>query len=375
MLLSRKSPLVFHIFGWLVFLSLPLLFLYRGKDSLLLYTSLHSVEFWFFFLIFLALFYANYSLLIPRYFFAGRYLIYGALSALALLLILWVKPFDRLANRRELATRQGTPPPDFRAGHPPEFGDPSAGMRPGKLDFPDRRFPDRRPPNLDIVSIVLLLMIWALGLAIRITQRWHRTERLMIQAQADKTQAELSSLKAQINPHFLFNTLNTIYTLARLHHPACADSIMKLSNIMRYVSDEVAEDLVPLEDEVACIRQYIELQQLRLNKKTAVHFEVRGEVPMYSIPPLVLMTLVENIFKHGVSNHEASVIEIKIEAMADSLSFYSKNRDFSQRSETERAGIGLANVRKRLAHLYPERHELHSDSDGEYFVVKLMIKA
>ena len=372
---AQKKSVLFHVFGWLVFLSLPVLFVTRGQDGELLLILLRSPQFWFFFLIFLALFYANYSLLIPRYFFAGRYLVYGAFSVLGLLLILWVKPFDRLANRRELVTRQGTPPPDFRAAPPPEFGKPSSGMRSGKPDFPNRRFSDRRPPNLDIVSIVLLLMIWALGLAIRITQRWHRTERLMIQAQADKTQAELSSLKAQINPHFLFNTLNTIYTLARLNHPSCAESIMKLSNIMRYVSDEVAEDRVPLADEVDCIRQYIELQQLRLNKKTTVHFEVLGEVAMQSIPPLVFMTLVENIFKHGVSSHEVSTIEIRIESTPHSLSFYSKNRDFSQRSETERPGIGLANVRKRLAHLYPERHELRSDSDGDYFVVNLMIKA
>lgn len=143
---------------------------------------------------------------------------------------------------------------------------------------------------------------------------------------------------------------------------------------MRYVSDEVVEDRVPLEDEIACIRQYIELQQLRLNKKTTVNFAVTGEVPLHAIPPLVLMTLVENIFKHGVSNHEASVIEITIEALPNRLLFNSKNRDFSQKSENERTGIGLPNVRKRLDHLYPARHTLRIDADGEYFTVKLILE-
>ena len=364
----RKATVFFHVFGWLVFLSLPVLFVTRGQEGTLLRPLLLSAGFWFFFLVFLTLFYINYSLFIPRYFFTDRYLTYGLFFCFSLALIVVLRPFDRLAGRQE--PRNGQTVSGREAGFPP----PERSLPPRDERFPQRRPPFGRPPNLDIVSIVLLLMIWALGLAIRITQRWHRTERLMIQAQADKTQAELSTLKAQINPHFLFNTLNTIYTLARLNHPSCADSIMKLSNIMRYVSDEVAEDLVPLEDEVACIRQYIELQQLRLNKKTKVHLDVTGDVMLHTIPPLVLMTLVENVFKHGVSNHEASVIKITIEATADKLSFYSQNRDFSHRSDQERAGIGLANVRKRLSHLYPARYELRTDAEGGFFEVNLEIK-
>src|SRR6202008_3873902 len=110
-------------------------------------------------------------------------------------------------------------------------------------------------------SLFIFIMIIALSTAAVINQQWRLTEQRAIQAEVDKANAELSFLKAQINPHFLFNTLNNIYTLAINNNEHTADSIMKLSNIMRYVTDEVGEDFVPVQNELDCIDNYIELQR------------------------------------------------------------------------------------------------------------------
>ncbi|GHB61582.1 histidine kinase [Persicitalea jodogahamensis] len=317
-------------------------------------------------LVFALIFYLHFYLFIPKLFFRRQFLAYGLVFGAGLLLVSWQQPFDRLIMRHESTDRPFGPPPGLNE-------------RPERFDRSDRPAPpptrrdSGRESLLDIVSIMLYLMIWAIGLAIAIAQRSRQSEQRATQAEADKARAELSSLKAQINPHFLFNTLNTIYTLARLNHPACTESIMKLSNIMRYVSDEVREDFVLLEDEVACLRHYIELQELRLSKKTTVKFETSGDLAHQQIPPLILMTLVENIFKHGVSNREASVIEIKVVAETGKVLFYSKNRIFQNTPESGRTGIGLDNVRKRLEHIYPDRHLLRIDDDERFFIVNLEV--
>lgn len=355
MIPSRWFYIGLHVIGWLAFLSLPLLFVNRGNEGEDMLATLLSPAFWLFVLFYVLVFYIHFYLLIPRYLFTRRYTVYGLSLGVGLLLTIWLQPFDRLVIQK-MRAEQGMVPP-FRPDRPPP-----------------EPMPPRQQPTLDIVSVVLFLMVWALGLALRITQRLYQTERRMVQAEADKVQAELSSLKAQINPHFLFNTLNTIYTMARLNHPACAESIMKLSNIMRYVSDEVAEDYVPLQDELDCMGQYIDLQRLRLNKKTTIRFDRVGDITQQRIPPLVLMTFVENIFKHGVSSHQPSVIDISVVAENDQIGFYSRNRKFQPASPEERSGTGLNNVRKRLQHLYPGSHTLHIGEEGDYFIVNLVIQ-
>ena len=376
----RKPSLLFHALGWLIFLSLPLLFSNREGEVGFLFVLLASWQFWLFLLVYALVFYLNFFLFLPKFLFRQRYLAYGLTFVVGLLLIGWGRPFENLIIHPD--GREGpperfdrvNPPPDSQFRRPPESSTPDPGLPDRRIldsRASDRRTPDR--PTFDLISVVLYLMQWAIGLAIAIAQRSRLTERRVIQAEADKTKAELSSLKAQINPHFLFNTLNTIYTLARLNHPDCAESIMKLSNIMRYVSDEVREDFVPLEDEVECLRQYIELQQLRLNKKTTVNFEAKSDLEHQRIPPLIMMTLAENIFKHGISNRETSVIEISIIAGPERINFYSKNRKFQNTPESGRTGIGLNNVRKRLEHIYPNRHTLNIVDSGEYFVVNLEI--
>jgi len=213
----------------------------------------------------------------------------------------------------------------------------------------------------------------ALSTAIRIIQQWRLTERRAIQAEADKTSAELSFLKAQINPHFLFNTLNNIYTLAVIKDDHAAYSIMKLSNIMRYVTDDVVADLVPLQSEIDCISDYIELQRLRIGNHTRVNFIVTGDVESKKIAPLVLMTFIENVFKYGVSKHEKTTIDIKISTSDTDISFFCRNHVFVRREENQRVGIGIRNTQLRLNHLYPDKHLLNIWNEDNEYSVQLII--
>jgi LytS/YehU family sensor histidine kinase len=229
--------------------------------------------------------------------------------------------------------------------------------------------------NIDMVGLFIFIIVMGLSVAIATVQKWQLTEQMVTRAEAEKAHAELSFLKAQINPHFLFNTLNNIYALSVTNSEHTSESIMKLSNIMRYVTDEVTEDFVLLQNEIDCINDYIDLQRLRLGKKTALDFEVSGEIDNQKIPPLILMTFIENVFKYGVSKHQPSVINICLRVNGNQMLFICKNTIFEKRPATERKGIGIANNRQRLQHIYPNKHRLDINSTDGNFIVELEINA
>ena len=206
-------------------------------------------------------------------------------------------------------------------------------------------------------------------------QKWRLTEQRALQAEAEKANAELSFLKAQVNPHFLFNTLNNIYSLAVSKSEHTADSIMKLSNIMRYITDEAREDKVSLQQELDCMRDYIDLQRLRLGKNAQVMFTATGTLERKKIPPLLLMTFVENAFKYGISNHEPSPIVIRVEVGEKELYFETINKLYEKKTQLERTGIGQKNALKRLQHMYPSKHTISIDTADGFYTVKLSLQA
>jgi LytS/YehU family sensor histidine kinase len=224
-----------------------------------------------------------------------------------------------------------------------------------------------------MVGLFIFIIVIGLGIAMSTVQKWQLTEQMVIRAEAEKTHAELSFLKAQINPHFLFNTLNNIYALSVTDSEHTSESIMKLSNIMRYVTDEVTEDFVLLQSEIDCINDYIDLQKLRLGKKTKLDFNFYGDMAQKKVPPLVLMTFIENVFKYGVSKHEPSVISINLKVTDDKILFTCENTIFDNRPASSRKGIGITNTRQRLQHIYPGRHRLNISQEAAMFRVELEI--
>ncbi|MBK0401884.1 sensor histidine kinase [Adhaeribacter sp. BT258] len=217
-------------------------------------------------------------------------------------------------------------------------------------------------------------MVVSMGIALQIITQWRRAEKEKLEAVAEKKTAELSFLKAQINPHFLFNTLNNIYSLAITQSPNTAPSIMELSNIMRYVTDDATKDFVTVDREVDCIRDYISLQSLRLGESTQVIFEVTGQTENKKIAPLILMTFIENNFKYGVSNHEKTNITIKLISDDQKIGFFCQNKIFVHHNQMETTGIGLSNTRNRLELAYPNKHSLDISNNNGLYTVHLTLQ-
>ena len=361
-------------------MAIPLIFLHRGGnfgDDMMI---LRTPDYWLFGLTFMIVFYSNAYFFIPRLLLNKKYISYGLAAFLLLFSVYCIRPFDRLLHIREKEDDIRRPP-----GSPPGFARPGSenyrqgtppGQNPGSPSYRDRplsRSPFGQP--LDITSFFIFFTLLAFSASIKTIQQWLLTEQRAARAEADKAIAELSFLKAQINPHFLFNTMNNIYTLALTKDDHTADSIMRLSKIMRYVTEDLTGNFAPLQREIDCITSYIELQRLRTGSLTVVNFEVDGDTDGKQIAPLLLMTFIENVFKYGVSKHVGSTIEIKLTIQETTLSFYCKNRIFGlNNSEHNSTGIGIKNTRKRLEHLYAGKYLLNISSDNQDFIVQLTLQ-
>ncbi len=211
---------------------------------------------------------------------------------------------------------------------------------------------------------------FAVGLVI---QAEEQTERRR-QVELERDRAEIALYRAQIKPHFLFNTLNTIYGLLLTHNTKAVEALEEFISMMRYVYTTSRSELVPLSDEADYIRQYVGLQTLRLNGMTDVDltFDIGNENLM--VPPMLLVTFVENCFKHGVSPVDHSSIRISLAEKDGRMTFTTANHIFEAPHASGR-GIGVENCRKRLSLLYPGEHTLHMGRDGNEFNVKLIINS
>ncbi len=359
--MNRSSAVTagLHATGWVLFYSMIILFITNGgPDGNTSSIDLFTLPVFVFIVIFPSIFYMHRFLFIPYLLEQKRYFLYVLVFACLFLLVFWVKPFDAVMS--SVRQTPGGPPP---------------GMESDLINDP-RPMPEprQRDSHFDIMSTILFLLVWLFSSAMFVFRKWRLTEQRALQAEAEKANAELSFLKAQVNPHFLFNTLNNIYSLAVSKNEHTANSIMKLSNIMRYITDEAREDKVDLQQELDCMRDYIDLQQLRLGKNAQVMFTITGKTEWKKIPPLLLMTFVENAFKYGVSNHEPAPIVIRVEAGEKELYFETINKLYEKKTQLERTGIGQQNALKRLQHMYPSKHNISMESENGFYTVKLTLQ-
>jgi len=191
-------------------------------------------------------------------------------------------------------------------------------------------------------------------------------------------EAELNYLKSQINPHFLFNTLNNIYSAVQINHPKSAEMILKLSDLLRYVTYETQEVMVSLTDEINHIRNYTELFQLKSEYPLPITINIEGKIEQWEIAPLLLLPFVENALKHGNidcdNNHP--FLHIQINADNNSLDcVFSNSYNPVNNQKDAVGGVGLENVRNRLELYYPEQHQLSIQKDDSRFTARLTIKA
>ncbi|MFT5780199.1 MAG: hypothetical protein ACI837_003160 [Crocinitomicaceae bacterium] len=213
--------------------------------------------------------------------------------------------------------------------------------------------------------VIRVPLIFFLALGLFLNQRYRQLE-------VESLQSELTALKAQIDPHFLFNVLNDLYGQALMKSDSTADNILKLSSIMRYVTNEANTKAVDVEDELKYLSNYIDLQKSRLTSSTTVEFNVKNASKGEQIPPLLLISFIENAFKYGVSNERDSIIHIEIEIKDRKLMMLVKN-DVPNNRIHESPHIGIKNTERRLNLLYGNQYELKIEDQKEHFVVNLSI--
>ena len=218
--------------------------------------------------------------------------------------------------------------------------------------------------------------IAGLAVAIKLLKRWWLKQKETEQLAREKARAELQLLKAQIHPHFLFNTLNNIYFFTLSASKQAPEMIKKLSDLLRYILNECDRGTVPLEKEIKMIQDYMALEKIRYGEQIDMTIDIKGNYHNKMVTPLLLIPFVENSFKHGASKmltHPYVKLSITIED--NSLQFLLTNNKPDTSAPTSRNGaIGLKNVRKRLQLLYPGTHELNIVSEPESFIVFLKIK-
>jgi len=220
----------------------------------------------------------------------------------------------------------------------------------------------------------ILISGFAMGLAVM--EKLKENEKKQKELEKEKLNSELAFLKNQVSPHFFFNTLNNIYSLIGIDGPTAQDSVLKLSKLMRYLLYESEHGETQMSHEIDFMNNYIDLMRLRLNSKVALQIDLPSDFSDFTIPPLLFVPFIENAFKHGVSYRDRSFIIIRMTIEEDEISFIAENSIGSavQTEEINHSGIGLENVRKRLALLFPGKHKLKIESKETVFRVELSIQ-
>lgn len=198
----------------------------------------------------------------------------------------------------------------------------------------------------------------------------------LLESEKQKVQIELKALKAQINPHFFFNTLNSIYSMALDKDQRLPGTVLQLSDLMRYFLYESKEDLVPLKKELQVLRDYMALQKIRSNEKLKVEVNITGEAGQQKIAPLLLITFLENAFKHGAKGSTGEAfIRMNMEVKEHRLAFVLENNKgvIDHVENGENRGMGLENVKRRLELIYPGKHDLRVEHIGDLFIVHLQL--
>ncbi len=215
-----------------------------------------------------------------------------------------------------------------------------------------------------------------MGAAILIFKKWYLDELKNKKLAEEKMKAELNFLKAQVHPHFLFNTLNNLYALTLIKSDKTPDIVLKLSDLLDYMIYKSNDEFVPLAKELEIVESYIELEKMRYNERLDLTYNVIGETNGHEIAPLILLPFIENCFKHGASKDRVKPV-VKIELNIESEYLHLKALNSvpleKNKADNDKEGIGLNNVKRRLELIYPRKHELKIRSEDKIFSIDLKI--
>lgn len=339
--MKDKRELIAHLIYWLFIGGLLILIMLLTDKKL--NPEIIVINFGVFSLINISVFYINYTLLIPQL--LKKYWVY-IIALIALIMLM-------AAVKTVIAVLYS----DSVLKH--------VNARTGAIDYTEL-------PLFIWGSVFTSGFFIISGCLIKFALDWYSNIRIQRSLETEKKDMELQFLKSQLNPHFLFNSLNNIYSLAYQKSDKTADAILKLSEIMRYMIYESNDSWVALSKEIEYLQSYIELQKLRFKDGAAVTMTLNGEIDDQQILPLVLISFVENAFKHGVANDPADPIRINIIANQKILHFSITNKK-SNANKDEIGGVGLNNVERRLQLLYPDRYKLNIVNSATHYTSELML--
>jgi len=340
---SYSLQLFIHITGWGLFFAFPFLIFWRYPNFNMVDSIIHHSET---VLPLMIIFYLNYFILTEKFLFhrkTGKFLVYNILSIILIGVVVrfWQK--------------SSMPPMPYN----PQFQHVSI--------FQEIPF--------ILWNALSLFTAAVLGVTIKMTGKWYKTETERQKEQNERTEAELKNLRQQLNPHFLFNTLNNIYAQIAISPEKAQESMLDLSKLLRYVLYENTGNFVPLERELNFIHNYVELMRIRLNPEVDMKMNIDIAEKDKLIAPLMFIALLENAFKHGISPTQQSLIDIHIYQNRDmQLCCIIKNSYFPKdQSDQSGSGIGLENLRRRLEILYPYKYVFRAEKLGNEFVAKLIV--
>ena len=308
------------------------------------------------------LFYLNYFFLTPHFLLPKKYIIFSvSILIIALFSLLLVDPLIHQLSIR-----------DFMQNAPPEFkGLPPFGKFPGNGPGDNRLFSPIMSPGM----FFLLFTFLTFSSSVRIFQKLKREEDINQRYKHEKLNAELMLLRQQVNPHFLFNSLNNIHSLANRKSDLTSEAIMKLSAILRYMLSENPSSEIPVAREIAMIENYIDLQKLWMKNSIQVDLVVENVKGNHYIEPFILNPLVENAFKYGALPGIESVISIHLKMMGDWLHVQISNPVLLEKlSAAGSMGIGVNNVIRRLELCYPGNYKMENNRKGYIYQINLSMK-
>lgn len=223
------------------------------------------------------------------------------------------------------------------------------------------------------MPLVFSLTIFLLGGIFSLVVDFYKRDRLSKALENEQNEIKLQFLRNQLNPHFLFNSLNSIYALVRSKSDDAPEAVITLSELMRYMLYEAKDEQVSLEKEMIYIQNYIAMQRLRLKNTEAVKLNIRGETKHLKIYPLLLISFIENAFKFGTDYKGNTHIDIKIEVVGNKFNFYIENTIGLYRRDDKNSGVGLENIKNQFNYLYKNNYELTIEEDQTYYRVHLIL--
>jgi two-component system LytT family sensor kinase len=350
---DKKLVVFLHIAAWSVLFFVPLyLFSIDTKPDVFFMARVYLRT-----IIFALIFYINYFFLIPQVLFKSHKVTYY-LSAVMLIAALFF--FSNQINR--VITDQ----PGFRS-QKEEF-------EKMKKEY---KFIPKNPWRYEVYNFIFTsVLITGVSIGLRMASRYSDNEKKRKELEKEMLNSKLVFLKNQVSPHFFFNTLNNIYSLTEINTGDAQRAILQLSKLMRYMLYESEQGDTLLSKEIDFMQNYIELMKLRLTNKVDLQIKFPEKYDDFNIPPLLFIPFIENAFKYGISNREASFIHIIMEIKGNGIDFSCTNSLGASKENPlkENSGIGLDNVKKRLALLFPEKYTFTTAMEENSYSVSLHIE-